>query len=107
MVLLVLLAAILALAAVGAAATFTVIRTLELLRRFRAVSETIGAALDEVEEAGDRVATKAAGLGEHATHLEPVLARLAVSRARLAVLLAAWADVRAAVTRVTELRPSK
>jgi hypothetical protein len=36
-----------------------------------------------------------------------VLARLAVSRARLAVLLAAWADVRAAVTRVTELRPSK
>jgi hypothetical protein len=103
----VLLTAILALVAVGATTTLTVIRTLELVRRFRAFTGAVGGALDELSTSADRVAAKAASLGEHAVRLEPAFARLAVSRGRLAVLLAAWADVRAAVTRVTGLRPTK
>lgn len=60
----VLIAAILSLAAVVAGASVLVIRTLELIGRFRTFSETVGVALDEIAEKGDRVAERAGALGE-------------------------------------------
>jgi hypothetical protein len=105
--LVVVIAAILSLAAVIAATAFTVIRTIELWRRFQALSEAVGGALDDVAARGERVAERAATLGERTAALEPALARLAVSRARLQVLQAAWSDVRGLVASVTGLRPRK
>jgi hypothetical protein len=102
--LLVLLAAILALATVAAATVFAFLRTREFLRRFRAFGRAVDEALATVTAGSDRIAAySAAG----AADLEPALARLAVSRARLAVLLAAVDDVRELVARVTGLRPRK
>jgi hypothetical protein len=105
--LLVLAAAILALAAVVAAATFLFLRTRELIREFRAFGEATGAALASVSESGDAVAARVESFGEREAALEPALARLAVARARLSVLLAAVSDVRAAASGVTGLRPRK
>jgi hypothetical protein len=105
--LLVLLAAILAVAAVVAATTFAFLRTRELFREFRAFGAATGAALEAVSASGDRLAAQVENAGERGAALEPALARLAVSRARLSVLTAAVSDVRAAVGRVTGLRPRK
>jgi hypothetical protein len=105
--LLVLIAALLALAAVVAATAFAVTRTIELIRRFRMLTATVGRAMAEVAEAGERVAERAATVGERTAALEPALERLAVSRSRLGVLLAAWSDVRVVAAGVTGLRPRK
>jgi hypothetical protein len=105
--LLVLLAAILALAAVVAATTFAFVRTRELFREFRAFGDATGAALEAVSASGDRLAARVESVGERDSALEPALVRLAGSRARLSVLLAAVSDVRAAASRVTGLRPRK
>jgi hypothetical protein len=102
---LVLLAAILAVAAVAAATVFAVVRTREFFRRFRAFGVAVDEALAAVTAGTDRIAAKSATVGP--SELEPALARLAVSRARLAVLLAAIDDVRELVARVTGLRPRK
>ena len=107
MLLLVLLAAILAVAAVVAATAFAFVRTRELFREFRAFGAATGAALEAVSASGDRLAARVESTGERGAALEPALARLAVSRARLAVLTAAVSDVRAAAGRVTGLRPRK
>ena len=99
------LAAIVALVAVIAAAVFAFVRTRELLRRFRQFGATVDEALAVVSARAELVAERAGALGPG--ELEPALARLHASRARLAVLLAAVDDVRAAVASVTGVRPTK
>jgi hypothetical protein len=101
---LVVLAAILSAAAVAAAAVFAVVRTREFLRRFRAFGAAVDDGLAVVSARSERIA---AFSPKGTAELEPALARLAASRARLAVLLAAVEDVRELVARVTGLRPSK
>ncbi|MGH3103069.1 MAG: hypothetical protein ACRDN6_03100 [Gaiellaceae bacterium] len=101
-----LLAGLLSLLAVAAALVFATFRTLELWRTFRAVSAALGEALERVSLAGEQTARLAAAPGER-EDLGRSLGRLAVTRARFSVLLAAWSDVRASVTRVTDVYPRK
>jgi hypothetical protein len=104
-VLFVLLAALVSFAAVVAAAVFAFVRTREFFRRFRAFGAAMDEALAPITEASEEISARAAQLGTQ--ELDPALARLNASRARLAVLLSAAADVRAAVAAVTGLRPTK
>ena len=102
--LLVLLAAILSAAALAAAAVFADVRTRELLRRFRAFGASVDEAMAVVSAGSERIASFST---RERAELEPALARLAVSRAQLAVLLGAIEEVRESVARVTGLRPRK
>ena len=102
---LLLLAAILAVASIAAAAVFTFLRTRELLRRFRAFGAQVDEALAVVTAGADRLSAQSATVGTG--DLEAAVARLSVSRRRLAVLLEAVEDVRGLVGRVTGLRPTK
>jgi len=101
----VLLAAIVAVAAVAAAAVFAFVRTRELLRRFRGLGASVDVALAAVTAGADRLAVQSASVGTE--DLDRALARLAVSRRQLAVLLDAVDDIRGAIGRVTALRPIK
>lgn len=105
MLLLVLLTAVLALVVIAAATTFAVVRTLELYRQFRAFGGALDDELARLSTGSARLESQAASVS--AGDVGPALERLAVSRAKLSVLLTAAADVRAAVTRVTALRPQK
>ena len=100
---LLLLVGLLSLAVVVAAIVFAVRQALTLYRRFRESSAAIGDAIGRVAYAADALAS-------HTVDTYPLdrsLARLAVSRARLRVLLSAWADVGAAAGRVTDVVPRK
>ena len=101
----VLLAAIVAVAAVAAAAAFAFVRTRELLRRFRALGASVDEALAVVTAGADRLAVQSSSVGTG--ELDRAVARLAVSRRQLAVLLDAVEEMRGLVGRVTGLRPSK
>jgi hypothetical protein len=105
-VLFILVAAILAVASVAAAAVLTFLRTRELLRRFRAFGASVDEALAVVTAGAERLSAQSATVGGTG-ELDLALARLAVSRRRLAVLLEAVEDIRGLVGRVTGLRPVK
>ena len=80
-----------------------VVRTREALRTFRALGGAVFAAIDDVARRADALGTRTFDT----ERLERSLARLAASRARLTVLLGAFADVRASVGRVRAVVPRK
>jgi hypothetical protein len=101
----VLLAAVVTVAAVAAAAVFAFVRTRELLRRFRAFGASVDEALAVVTAGADRLAVQSSSVGTE--DLDRAVARLAVSRRQLAVLLDAVEEIRGLLGRVTGLRPTK
>ena len=107
MSLLALAALVLALFAVGAATAFLIARTLALFRQLRAfadaLADAVGAVSLALAAAGSRAQLAAGRTGD----FESSLARLAVSRARLAVVLSAWRDVRDAGRRASAAVPRK
>jgi hypothetical protein len=105
--LLALVCGLIALAAAFASAVFLFGRTRELLRTGRAFSRALATSTGRLEAELHRLETsggRASGAGEA---LEKSLSQLAVSQARLGVLLGAVSDVRASVTTVTSFLPRK
>jgi hypothetical protein len=92
-----LLLALPGLLALVAAAAFAGIRFVRLLRDADAAGGALGESLERIAAGADRAAGRAEGLAPAGARLERALARLAVSRARLDVLLHAYADARAAL----------
>ena len=101
------LALILASAVTIAAAIFLTVRGLEAFRTFKRFSVAAGSELERLAAASGETERHLALAAESGTQLEASLARLRSSRAQLNVLMAAIADVRAAVDRVTGIVPSK
>ena len=85
----------------------TISRTISTLREFRSLRRTIGAGLDEILRRTADVERRLALAGEQAARLDAAVARLQGSRARAAVLAAAFADVRLSVMRLRGAFPRK
>jgi hypothetical protein len=98
---------LIALAAIVAGAVFLFGRTLELLRTGRAFSKDLATANARLEAELKRLETSGDRAGRSGGALEESLSRLAVSQARLGVLLGAVGDVRASVTTVTSFLPRR
>jgi hypothetical protein len=86
---------------------FAVVRGLAAYRTLRRVGGELTAGVDRVTRGADELATKLELLADATGRLEPVLARLRASRARLNVLLQAIAEVRAGIGRLTAVVPRK
>ena len=82
---------------------FAVVRARELLRRLRELGDALSGATATVGAATARLSDRTF----ETEALERSLDRLAVSRARLSVLLTAFADVRASLTRLRSVVPRK
>ena len=82
---------------------FVVVRTRELIARLRDFGGAVSGATAAVGAATARLSDRTF----ETEALERSLDRLAVSRARLSVLLTAFADVRASVTRIRSVVPRK
>jgi hypothetical protein len=98
--------AVLVAAFVGGLA-FVAVRGLALWRQIKRVGGALTGGLEQVARDADAVALKTEQLAAGSTKLEGALARLAISRAKLNVLLAAIKDVRDAIGRVTAVYPRK
>jgi hypothetical protein len=101
------LALAIAVVAVVGSLVFATLRGLALFRSFKRLSRELGHSVD-------RIAGSAAGIERHlelaaesGSRLDASLARLRGSRARLSVLTAAIADVRASLGRITAVVPRK
>ena len=101
------LALAIAVVAVVGSVAFATLRGLALFRAFKKLMRELG-------ESTDRIAGSAAGIERHlelaaesGSRLDASLGRLQGSRARLSVLTAAIADVRASVGRITAVLPRK
>ena len=101
------LALILALVLTVAAVTYATLKGLEAFRLFKRVGGTMGSDLERITAATEEIERHLELAAESGTTLEASLIRLRASRARLNVLIAAIADVRAAVGRVTAVVPRK
>ena len=101
------LALILALVLTVAAVTYATLKGLEAFRLFKRVGGTMGNDLERITAATEEIERHLELAAESGTTLEASLIRLRASRARLNVLIAAIADVRAAVGRVTAVVPRK
>ena len=87
-------------AAVVAASIQTTLRGLELFRAFGALGSTVGNELASIERKSGTIERRLGESGRSGDALSVATARLAVSRARLNVLLSALADVRASLRRL-------
>ena len=94
-------------AAVATTATMTTLRGIELFRAFRGLGAGVGSELASIERKTREIEGHLAAASRSGEALSAEAARLAVSRARLNVLLAALADARAALGRVTGVVPRK
>lgn len=94
------------LAAVAGAVAFAVVRGLAAWRGFRELTRVAADASVRLTESAEAASAKAAALGDGG-RLGDALERLSRSRARLAVLTAALADVRAGIARATWAVPRK
>ena len=101
------LALAVSLAAVLTAAAMTTRRALALLRDAKRVGAGISTELEAIERSTAEIEGHLAAASTSAEALSKALERLAVSRARLNVLLAAINDVRASVALVTGFIPRK
>jgi len=82
---------------VAAAAAFSVVRFVRLLRIARESSQAFGDAVEAVALGAERAATRGEQLSRSSARLERSLDELRVSRARLQVLLTAWSESRSAI----------
>ena len=102
-----LLALIIALVLTVAAVTYATLKGLEAFRALKRLGRGMGGELDRIAAATDRIERHLALAAESGTKLEASLTRLRAARARLNVLTAALADVRATVGRITAVVPRK
>ena len=101
------LALVLSLAAVIVAVVFTTLRGIELFRCFRVLGGAIGPELAAIERSSAEIDGHLQAAERSSQALAASLERLRRSRAELNVLLAAFADVRASVDRITGFWPAK
>ena len=92
---------------VVAATTLTTLRGIELFRTFRALGQGVGSEVSSIERKAGLIEGHLTAASRSGDALSAAAARLAVSRARLNVLLSALADARAAVGGLTGLVPRK
>ena len=90
-----------------ASLVYVTLNALELFRAFKRLSRNVGAELDRVSATTAQIERHLELAAESGSHLEESLARLRVSRAELAVLTTAVADVRASIDRVTAFVPRR
>ena len=84
-----------------------VVRGLALWGQLKRTGRTLTDALERLARDADQIAVKAEAAGGGSARLAEALGRLARSRARLSVLLAALKDARAALGRFTAVYPRK
>jgi septal ring factor EnvC (AmiA/AmiB activator) len=101
------LALALSLVAVIVAAVFTTLRGLELFRSFRALGSAVGPELARIERSSAEIEGHLQEADRSSQALAASLERLRRSRAELDVLLAAFADARSSLDRITGLWPAK
>ena len=101
------LALAVSLAAVLTAAVMTTRRGFALFRDAKRVGAGINSELEAIERSAAEIEGHLAAASTSGEALSKALERLAVSRARLNVLLAAISDVRASVALVTGFIPRK
>ena len=101
------LALILALVLTVAAVTYATLKGLEAFRGVKRLGGAMESDLERITAATEEIERHLELAAESGTTLEASLIRLRASRARLNVLIAAIADVRAAVGRVTAVVPRK
>ena len=101
------LALILALVLTVAAVTYATLKGLEAFRGVKRLGRAMDSDLERITAATEEIERHLELAAESGTTLEASLIRLRASRARLNVLIAAIADVRAAVMRVTAVVPRK
>ena len=99
------LALFIVLPAIGAVVAFR--RGLALWRDLKRATKGLTAGLDGVSRRAEVTAARAGGVGETTSRVEPSVARLQLSLARLSVLRGAVQDVQNAVGRVTAVYPRK
>ena len=92
-------------AALATAATVATVRGLELFRLARGLSAVAGSEVASIERKTRAIEDHLTAASRSGDALREEAERLAVSRARLNVLLAAYADARAALARVTVVLP--
>jgi hypothetical protein len=104
---LVVAALLLSFAVVVAAGVVVVVRAVRLFRQIRATSRALGPEVERVAAGANEATVKAEALEHESAELTSAIARLKASQARLAVLLAAWNEVRASLGLVTAFVPRK
>jgi hypothetical protein len=96
-----------ALLATVASIAFAVIKGLELFRASKRLLRDTGEQLAGIERSTGQIESHLRAASTSGTALSSSLTRLGASRARLAVLTTAVADVRASVGRITGFVPRK
>ena len=86
---------------------YAVLKGLEVFRESKQLLSVAGEDLDRIERSSGEIERHLQAAATSATELNASLARLQSSRARLAVLTTAIADVRASVDRITAVYPRK
>lgn len=99
------LALAVAFAAVTASLAFAAVRGLALWRQVRATGGELLLEVDRVTTSAELLASQTGSMGGATERLDAALARFSVSRARLMVLLGAWAEVRSTLVRITGYIP--
>src|SRR5688572_1015355 len=97
----------LALVVVIASTVYATSRGLQAFRAFKQIGRTVGTEVERISAASGAIERHLALAAESGERLDASLTRLRASRARLNVLTAALADVRASVERVTDVVPRK
>jgi hypothetical protein len=90
-----------------ASLVYVTLNALELFRAFKRLSRNVGGELDRVSATAAQIQRHLELAAESGSRLEGSLARLRMSRAQLAVLTTAVADVRASIGRVTAFVPRR
>ena len=101
------LALALSLVAVIVAVVFTTLRGIELFRISRALGSAVGPELAAIERSSAEIEGHLQAAEKSSQALTASLERLQRSRVELNVLLAAFADARASLDRITGLWPAK
>ncbi len=93
--------------AAGSATVYATARGLGAFRAAKRLARETGETVSNIGRSAAEIESRLAGGAGRGDELEAALARLRASRAQLDVLLAALADVREAIGRVTVLVPRK
>ena len=86
---------------------YVTLNALEAFRRFKRLGRNVGGELDRVTATIAQIERHLELAAESGSRLEESLTRLRMSRAQLAVLTTAVADVRASIGRVTAFVPRR
>ena len=90
-----------------ASLVYVTLNALDLFRAFKRLSRNVAGEVDRVSATAAQIERHLELAAESGSRLEESLARLRMSRAQLAVLTTAVADVRASIGRVTAFVPRR